>query len=363
MTMTALTIERLARLQSTLVRRAMQRDPENIVAVGFAPVDILDALPDDTAVPLTAQFDVLQKRARVAAGRRIESREVVRLLDRGSRQYDQLVLPTDVNQAGPVVPTGVSISHDTQRATTSLVVRWTTRRPIPPEPTHDDDRQATGWRWGVLTVSHLFSGVSGGVGGEDAATPRQLARLRRVARCDLGPENFGGQVAARGRVPGGPDLALVETGLDRLWLSGFLPRVAMEPITVASEADLLRWTSRGTNGSWIGEQGVIHGWQWRTFYPQLAIAGLGKLTGIVRYEYTAALETVGGVQRTSPVSAPFGPGSSGSVILAGGIPIGLQVAAMQPDYRIGYAQTLWTSLPWLQTRIRATALAIVHVVS
>ncbi len=240
-----------------------------------------------------------------------------------------------------------------------MIVRWTTRRPLPALPAADELSDAPDWRWGVLTVSHLFAG-----GGQaDSALPSQPAQLRRLARCELGPESIGGRVAVRGRVPGGPDLALVETGLDRLWLSGFLPRVAMEPISVAGEPELLRWTSQGTQGSLIGSAGAILAWQWRTFYPQLSIAGLGRLTGIVRYEYAASSKATAGPEYSQTTRQPFGPGSSGSVLLAGGIPIGLQVAAMQPDYRIGYAQTFWASLPWLQNRLKAAALAIVHVVT
>lgn len=344
-----LTIDRLRRIQATLTRRIAPRDSQNIVAVGFSPASRAECPEPKLSLPIKAQFDVLRKQKTVPEKRRIAAVEAVRLLDRQTKSFDEISLPTGVQAVRTVVPTGVRIQTEQEHATTSLIVRWTKAQPVPALPQDDDWNENPAWRWGVLTVAHLFAYKVG------TQTPVPRARVRRVAHCDVGPSSISGRLVARGKVPGGPDLALVETGLDRLWLSGFLPRVASAAIAVASENELVRWTSAGTQGSYIGT-GVPHRWRWQTFYPELKIDGLGRLVGIVRYEYLPA-------SHASDAKKPFGPGASGGVVVAGGIPIGVQVAAMHPEYRVGYAQTFWATLPWLKKKLAASALEIAHVVT
>lgn len=335
-----LNFDRLRRIQTTLTRRARERDRGNIRAVGFAPGQ---AEPREAAgsanLPITAQFDVQRMLPNVVAAQRIEPIEAVRVLDRQSRHYLQLALATDVMPTGEIVPTGVRIDSDSQFATTSTVVRWTTSLPVPGVPTafgSEDPR----WRWGLLSVAHLF--------GSDASQPAP-AGVERQLTCGQGPDRIAGRVVARGRAVGGPDISLIETGLDRLWLSGMLNKPEAPNIVPAEELQLLRWITHGTDGIFLGD-GVQHGWRWQTYYPELAIEGLGKLQHVVRYEALQAAAD----------SDPFGPGSSGGLLLAGGIPIGIQVAAMRPGYRVGFAQTFDASLVWLQKQLRATALHIVH---
>jgi len=349
MTSSTLSLDCLRRVQDTLQRRVASRDPGNIVSVGFAP-QRRDSPPHATSPEqdsrVVAQFDVSRKRKRVSEDKRIQSIEPVRLLDRRSRSYRELHLGTDVVEVGEIIPTGVRISTPDEHATTSLVVRWTTVRPVPPRPTHhhpDDPR----WRWGVMTVSHLFAGR-----GERDATSR--ARVRRVAACGHGPDAVNGRVTRRARIPGGPDIALVETGWDRLWLSGFVPEIGLPPLVIPTEADLTRWTSRGASGTFVGDR-VTHDWKWRAFYPSLLIPSLGQLQHLVSYQFQAGSGATNAIE-------PFGPGSSGGVILAEGVVLGMQVAAMKPDFHIGYAQSLDVSTAWLKKQFKASALEVVHVV-
>lgn len=346
-----LTLDRLRRIQATLERRVAGRDPANIRQVGFAPqaaergrsersASQLTTHPSSASLPVTAQFDVKRKRQRPPAGERIESVESVRLLERASRTYLTLELDTDVLETGDILPTGVRVENGGDYATTSAVVRWTKVEPAP-SIGNLEDAQDFRWRWGVLTVAHLFSNLLGARGG---------ARVERLATCGAGPETVRGQMIARGRVPGGPDISLIETGLDRLWLSGLLPRPHGPPLATASQQQLLHWIAMGSEGVYIGD-GVAHHWRWQTFYPELSIPQLGRLRHIVRYQST-------GVQTKA---IPFGPGSSGGVLVAGGIPIGIQIAATGPLFQEAYAQCFDVSLAWLKRRLRATALELVHL--
>ncbi len=338
----ALNFDRLRRIQATLSRRGAERDGENVRAIGFTPQrsDRPAELPD-SGLPVTAQFDVLRKLKRVSDDKRIEPVEAVRLLDRDSRQYHQLALSTAVRQTGEVVPTGVRVGFGSEFATTSLVVRWTTTVPVPALPTAEEAEDPR-WRWGLLSVSHLFAT-------EQSGRPTR-ARVERRTLCGVGPAEIQGRLIARGRVPGGPDVSIIETGLDRLWLSGFLIDPSSPSIVPADEPRLLQWVTLGTNGSFLGD-GVQHAWTWQAYYPVLAIDQLGKLEQVIRYE----------VNGGDSIVAPFGPGSSGGVVMAGGIPIGLHVAAMRPDYRVGFAQTFQVSLAYIRKQLRASTLQIVSV--
>ncbi len=354
--MDSLSLDGLDRLQRTLRRRVVERDPANIVAVGFAPTGdgiagrgpaamTPGSATDDS--PVIAAFEVSRKLRHVAEPKRIHPIETVRLLDRDRSRYQDIALPTRVRQVGEVVPTGVQVQTANDHATTSIVVRWTTVRPTPapPSTTQPDDPR---WRWGLLTVSHLFVGR-----GDETAQTR--ARVQRVAACGDGPDAIGSRVAARGRIPGGPDVAIVETGWDRLWLSGFLPALAMPPLVLVTGTDLARFTSTGISGTFAGKR-IAHAWRWNAFYPTLMIPTLGRLKHVVSYEIQSDDDA-------SRPRKPFGPGTSGGAIIADGLLIGIQVAAMKPNFEIGYAQTFDISAAWLQKNLRATALDLIHVLN
>lgn len=338
-----LSFDRLRRLQASLTRRVVHRDTENIQQVGFAPQRTdRPVIVSEPSLAVTAQFDVTRKLQHVPSEQSVAPVETVRLLDRRSRNYLQFGLQTDVLPTGNVVPTGVRVENGAEFATASAVVRWTKIAPASAIDTIEQ-AQAPGWRWGVLCVAHLFTKRS-------AATTAQ-ARVERQISCGVGPASVQGDVVARGRVPGGPDISLIETGLDRLWLSGLLSRPNAPKLIPASEPQLLDWISNGTEGTFLGD-GVTHAWQWQTFYPELHIASLGRLRHIVRYQASDNANN----------HHPFGPGSSGGVLVAGGIPIGLQIAAINPAFQVGFAQSFDVSLQWLKNRLRATALHIVHLI-
>ncbi len=336
-----LSLDGLRRLQQTLLRRVASRDAKNIRSVGFSPVH--DSYQREPAIRV--RFDVEKKRDRVAPSKRIKPIEPVRLLDRSTETYRELELPTQVRQIGDVLPTGVAISTEDDRATASVVVRWTTVSPAPPRPDkgHPDDPR---WRWGVMTVSHLFVG-------RGSQESESRASVRRVAACGDGPEAVHSRVAARGRIPGGPDVAIAETGWDRLWLSGFLPEIGLPPLAIVTGDDLSHFARTGATGRFVGDRSVVP-WTWQAFYPTLAIPTLGRLEHIVAYEQT-------NVENAN--NSAFGPGSSGGVLLASGLVLGIQVAAMRPQFTVGYAQSLDISLLWLKKQLRASVLDCVNVVS
>jgi hypothetical protein len=364
----ALNLDRLRRMQATLLRRIAVRDPDNIQAIGFAPHD--PGKPGSSPRSLIAQVDVTQKRKRVSEAKRVPRIEPVRLLDRRQREYDTLELATDVNQTGSVQPTAVpiragttmtaTVTATTPRATVAVVVRWTTADSIT-SPNADDPHDPR-WRWGILTVSHLFSGFSGAA----ESTGRPMGNIDRVVTCGSGPAIIPGRVNVRGRIPGGPDLALVETGLDRVWLSGFLADPAGPKFEPAGEAQLVRWTESGATGEHFSyrlrsgkansnnraSESVVTQWRWLTFYPRWSLPELGRLEQVVRYEL------IGDTGQRKP----FGPGTSGSLLVSGGLPVGLQIAAEGPDFTIGYAQTLHASLAWLKSRLAAKQLGIVSII-
>ena len=339
-------LDQLHRVQTTLAERLGRRDSKNIGEVGFAPGDRsklaqLDRSTDQITWPITVQVQVASKRRRVAEAKRVRPIETVRLLDRGLGTYDEIQLTTDVVQTRAIVPTGVNIATRYEMATTAVVARWTTVRDAPPPV--DDQDGGSAWRWGLLTVSHLFTGRGD--------TPVQSrARIDRMLNC--GPAtDIGGRVAARGRIPGGPDIALVETGRDRLWLSGFLRRIDAPPRRVSNDEDQSRWTAGGVAGTLHRGDPPDVPIQWNAFYPEMTIDGLGRLRQVVRFEVTDRHE-----------ARPLRPGTSGGVAVArGGSLIGMQVAAGAPDFRVGYLQTFDASLAWLTKRIGAKQFHLVAV--
>ncbi len=348
-----LSLDRLRRLQATLTRRIGGRDPQRIVSIGFAPTEAANYVADlrrpnsgDGWLPLTAQVDVTP-RGTAGGAESIEPVAAVRLFNRQQRTYDRWRIKTMLRPAASIVATGVRVSLHAQQATTSVVARWTT---VPLDssswasPALDDLR----WRWGVLTVSHLFAAAARTAG-------KRRPQVGRNVWCGQGPDVVEGRLVARGRIPGGPDLGLIETGWDRLSLSGFFPNALPTDIHFAQEKELLRWTAQGTDGTFIATDRPSR-WRWTTFYPQLTLPGLGRLQSIIRYQ---VIDQPNG----QAARGPFGPGTSGGVLVTGGIPIGIQIAASQPDFRVGYAQTFQNSLRWLQRKLGATQLSIAAVVT
>lgn len=347
---TGLTLDCLRRIHATLLQRRPDSSALQVRSVGFVPHGSQSASPADKSkhFDMLVQYDV-QPASESEPVEPLASWQLVRLRDRQSGRYRQLEVKVQPKvTGGGVVPSGVRIDAENDFATTSVVVCWTKALPTPPLPTEakpDDPR----WRWGIISVAHLFAAPQGAGHG--------AARIARRVNCRIGPANVAGRVVARGRVPGGPDISLIETGLDRLWLSGFIDHIAAPAIAAANESQLLRWISQGADGLLLGNRVVVP-WRWQAFYPELAIDGLGKLKHVVSYEVPDA--------KTTPppqMMAPLGPGTSGSVIVAGGIPIGLHVAARQPDFRVGYAQSLDLSLAWLKQQTQASHLRIIGLLA
>lgn len=333
--MKPLSIDRLRRLQTTLEGRVANRDPANIQAVGFAPMAGLPPGDADGGESVVAQFDVSRKLQDVADERRIQAIEPVRLLDRDAGRYEIWRLPTQVRESGKVLPTGVQVRLGERHATAAIVVRWSRYEPTPvrePQPDPDDHR----WRWGILTVAHLFAGEAAG----------RAAEIERLIACGGTSAAIAGRLTAAGRIPGGPDIALVETGYDRLQLSGFIKAADTPADDPADEAGLLRLITRGGSGVVIGD-GSRRSCRWRAFYPSLSIATLGKLAAVV---------AVDGEEQQ------FASGTSGSLLVVAGVPVGLQIGAATPGYDVGYFQCFLTALPYLAEKLGASSLEIIAVV-
>jgi hypothetical protein len=166
----------------------------------------------------------------------------------------------------------------------------------------------------------------------------------------------------------------VETGLDRLWLSGLLDRPDVASIEIAEAKQMLRWIHGGTQGNHLAAQtngqrdstsnpaidrprGAIPAvrWRWETYYPTWQATTLGRLRQVIRFRVVPA-------ETSMPHRLPFGPGTSGAAITAGGIPIGMQIAAEAPHFEVGYAQSFEASLGWLRRRLRCTRLSIVQLI-
>lgn len=331
----ALSLDDLQNIQRTLERRVGSRDASNIIAVGFGP----KCRRGETEKGLAARFLVRRKKRDVAESRRIEPVEPVRLLDRSKGRYRQLLLKTDVIQTRRVRPVGVRVQARARVATTAAVVRWTTRQPPPPDPQSGDPHDPR-WRWGLLTVAHLFDGATGREG-----------QIERVDACGGQPATIDGSLVAAGRVPGGPDAAVMETGLDRLWLSGFLPDPVVHPPRLATEADVLEWIRDGTSG-YVHGAGFVRRWRFGMYLPEQTISGLGRLRHVIRIHADPQDRDL----------RPFAPGTSGSILVTAGVPAGMQVAAESPSYQTAYAQLFQATAPWLRESLGATHAVLARVV-
>lgn len=329
-----LTLEDLRKLQQSLQRRAVIRDRGNHVAIGFGP-KVAGGL---RYAGLSARFVVRRKTGRVSQARRIPEKETVRLLQLGSRCYRKLTIATDVLESPQVGPVGVAVDHAGFNATSALVIRWSQTRPVPPAPT-SDNWQDTRWRWGLVTVAHAISGSSS-----------RRSTIERLAKCNQGPASIEGHVLVKGRLPGGPDCAVLETGAERLWLSGFLARPNMEYLSEVREQDILRWIRDGAHG-YIHSIRKTGEWEMDSYYPQRTIETLGHLQHVVQFSQRGTL--------LGP--APFAPGTSGAVLVEGGVPMAMQVAATMPDYQTGFAQCFAATIPWLRQALQATSLGIIGV--
>ena len=340
----ALSLDQLRRVQRTLERRARVADHHRLLAVGFAP-------PRAGGSPgrgITAQL-LVQRRytggtepARRAAPASVAS---VRVHDRSAGCYHLVRLPTElVPVAAEPQPVGTAVRDGPRHATSAAVIRWTTVTPPPADPTAiqpDDPR----WRWGLLCVAHLLGG------GE-----RHEVQIDRAQGCGGSPATIEGHVVAAGRLPGGPDAALLETGLDRLWLSGLLPDPAAPSLQTATDRDLLHWIHHGVGG-YAHQHGRLVRWRLQTYLPQQTIRGLGRLRHLMRF----AVDDAAADQPAAADGKPFGPGTSGSILVAAGAPLAMQVAAEAPLYRVAYAQLFQAITPWIGSALGASRVALVRV--
>jgi hypothetical protein len=320
-----------ARLQRTLQRRRCRCDPENIWAVGFGP-KICEGKPSGQ---MAARFLVRRKLARPGRQRAIPETELVRLWDPSCDAYRLLEVVTDIEVERPPRPTGVAVRGRGGKATTALVIRWSQQS----RPRREFLEAGQGaWRWGVLTVAHLGRETN--------------VSIRRRVHCEGQPREVGGRMMVRGRLPGGPDVMLLETDRDWLWLSGLLPDPTTADLPAVPADDWLGWLASPTSGYLHSLHGIYR-WQMSTYFPSYTIDGLGSLEEVVRFTVDPA---------DSEHDRPLRVGTSGSILVEGGRPAAMQVAATASQYRTGYAQTLARVTGWLRERLEARHLELVHVI-
>jgi hypothetical protein len=243
------------------------------------------------------------------------------------------------------------VRHEQQRATSSLLVAWSTSRNgqlSSDSPLNLTDPQ---WRLGFVSVAHAFPSsrtIATHTINRINATPQ----IERLIHCDRQPTHIPGTLTIRARLPGNPDCALLETNYESLWLSGFLPQASSltQFLPPASLDDISRLIEYGGQGYLNGLRQTVR-WQFDAYFPERNVAGIGIQQQVIQVTAIAA--------ENHP--APFIPGTSGAILTDGGRPLAMQFAANRPHFNVALAQLLSHSLSWLQTALNATHLGIVGV--
>ncbi len=291
--MPALTLDQHRRIEATLRRRFRRMDPDNFVAVGLGHA-LRNHRFDRTRDNCVCVF-VRRKKQRIAVTRKIPSEVRVRLRD-GSH-YRTLTFPTDVISVGKLESSAVYRQYDSNLFTVGLKVGWSGRALQGDEPL-----------W--MTVGHPFYAASGSRASWSRSNDdfHAVARTRRGSRFDAAIVNAS---------------LATETADDEgeHWPVLSLPELA---------------SAAGRAGESVRVEGRFP-LKFQAFLPRLPIEGVGTLVNVV-----------------SGAGKPqmFEPGTSGAVWLHEGIPAGMQVAAVQPQFRLGFAQALTSSLVWAEQALR-----------
>jgi hypothetical protein len=352
----------LLKIQRALQRRAVQRDPGNHLAIGFGP----RVRGGIRTAGLCARYFVSRKKRRVSAQSRVPECVKVRWRSAPSGQWRTITLDTDVCQCAPPSPSGVEVRSHGQQATTALVIAWTTKAmPLRHTPSLAENRielDDPQWHLGLVSVAHAFPPLRRSVAGNSGETRVATRRsplppeIERLVRCDGQPTHITGTLAARGRLPGDPDCALLETGFDSLWLSSFFSaetRMARF-LPTPTAADINRLVQFGGQG-YLSSLRHTSRWEFDSYFPERSVEGLGRQQHVMQI-----VPAVSSVIADNP-PALFAPGTSGSILTDGGMPLAMQFAANKPHYDVALAQLLTHSMPWLQSYLQATFLGILRV--
>jgi hypothetical protein len=273
----------------------------------------------DPTRPLAIRVYVGQKRVRVAATQRIPARVSVRL--KRDQGFIRLDLPTDVVPLPPLVPSGRFVTRFGEwLGAAGAVVAWRQSAPT--------------WRWGIVTVGHLFSEVPGEsvtIQAQPHEGPRLPGqRLVTSARTDL------------------LDASLIEVLPADLTLHGIA-------IPALSPTEMDYWVQNELAirlRSAFLAQAPLFGQSWRPFAP------VGFLTGDYFPTTHQLIPDLGNlidvmlVETRTVVDPPaFARGTSGSAWTVEGRPAALQVGRDLATSMTGVGQFLDTQLAWLRQRL------------
>lgn len=344
---TDLTLDDLLKIQRILQRRARRRDSQNHQAIGFGP-----RIRDNHQLPgLCARFFVHRKKKRVNNERRIPEQESIRWRSTTTGRWRSLQLATDVCQCITPLPSGVEVRSAQQRATSSLLVAWSTSLVTHLSSESPLDLTDSRWRLGLVSVAHAFPSLRT----NRRHSGNQLnfkPQIERFVHCDRQPTHIPGALIVRARLPGNPDCALLETNYESLWLSGFLPQASSltQFLPAVSLDDINRLIEHGGQGYLNSLRKTVR-WRFDAYFPERHVDGIGVQQQVIQ------------VQTSAPENhpAPFLPGTSGAILTDGGSPLAMQFAANRPHFDVALAQLLSHSLTWLQATLNATQLGIVGV--
>ncbi len=294
--MPALTLDEHRRIEATLRRRFRSTDPDNFVAVGLGHA-LRNHRFDRTRDNCVCVF-VRRKKRRISVTREIPSEVRVRLRD--GRHYRTLTWATDVIAVGKLQASAVYRQYGSSLFTVGLKVGWSGGALQGDQPL-----------W--MTVGHPFYTPRGSRAGARRSNDdfHAIAQTRRGSRFDAAIVKAS--LAA-------------ETSDDEgeHWPVLSLPELVAVP---------------GRAGESVRAEGRFP-MKFQAFLPRLPIEGVGTLVNVVS-----------GAGKTQT----FEPGTSGAVWLHEGIPAAMQVAAVQPRFRLGFAQALTSSLVWAEQAIRQLA--------
>lgn len=321
--MRQLTTDQLARLHRSLTNFTREKLGSHVQAVGFGPK--FTSGRRDPQVPWSARFLVRHKLVPLKQRHHIPAELTLRLkMPDGT--FSQAKFVTDVQATGgDFVPTAAPLEAP-YGVVAGIALRWTGA---------DSSGRRFGARWGLITVGHAFHGM----------TLPQPVRVRRLSTTAPVTWLQGTAIAAT-RMRHTFDAAVVQCEAADLRLSGMLPQPDVQ-LWTKDEATLLEDVRLGvsTTSVRVVELGSVP-LRLQTYLHQQSFAGLGTLVHVLQAEGKAG---------------DFAPGTSGTVWTVEGVPVGIQVGAYRPEFRVGIAQALFAITgAWCPGALGTRDNAVVH---
>lgn len=318
--MDQLTRDEAHRLQRSISRGLTDAADDNILAVGFGAATKRGRHDPDR--PFAACVYVARKKKSPGKGTRVRGEVSVRL-KRGDR-FVRVTVPTDVVEAPRLAPSGRFVTRQGEwLGSAGVVVAW--KRSVPE------------WRWGVVTVGHLFDGTSGSAASLRAVLPNgaQLPcdRLFRSARTEH-LDSALLEVEPADLVLHGVTAVTSPPTARPFWAQNAL----VSAIHAASESNQPLVGASLRSFADVAPFEVTH------YFPESdqLIPELGNLFDFILVRAT---------EETDP--APFIGGTSGSAFDIAGLGAAVQVGHDVDTSMIGAAQFLDTQLFWVRGKLNA----------